>query len=102
MISSISITFSLQNGSSATCCFAARHGRHAADRVITEVRKRVNIAFRHKKSFIFSNVFDSTLITTAYGPVRGRLVLGARNTRFYSFQGIPYARPPIGKLRFKV
>lgn len=42
------------------------------------------------------------IITTIYGPVQGRLRYGAKSGNYYSFQGIPYARPPLGDLRFKV
>lgn len=42
------------------------------------------------------------IISTIYGPVQGRLRYGVRSGNYYSFQGIPYARPPLGDLRFKV
>lgn len=36
------------------------------------------------------------------GPIRGILKTTIRNVPYYSFKGIPYAKPPIGDLRFKV
>ncbi|KAJ8937806.1 hypothetical protein NQ314_011712 [Rhamnusium bicolor] len=36
------------------------------------------------------------------GQVKGRQEVSARNVTFYAFQQIPYAKPPTGKLRFKV
>lgn len=42
-------------------------------------------------------------INTTYGRIRGqqnRTTLD--NKAFYSFRGIPYAKPPVGNLRFKV
>lgn len=48
---------------------------------------------------------DATIIiTTANGPVKGikkTSTLGTSEYEYYSFQGIPYAKPPIGNLRFK-
>lgn len=45
---------------------------------------------------------ETLIVQTNCGPVRGRRRLGTKNTIFYSFQRIPYAKPPIGVLRFKV
>lgn len=43
------------------------------------------------------------VIETNSGLVRGQLEKTIwLKTPFYSFKGIPYAKPPIGKLRFKV
>lgn len=42
-------------------------------------------------------------VRTDNGEIEGtvaRSMFGKRN--FYSFKGIPYAKPPIGDLRFKV
>lgn len=36
------------------------------------------------------------------GLVRGHLLLTPSNTSFRAFQGIPYAEPPLGELRFQV
>lgn len=45
-----------------------------------------------------------TIVTviTNNGPVIGRKRANGENKEFYSFQGIPFAKPPIGELRFKV
>ncbi|XP_055628009.1 esterase B1-like [Toxorhynchites rutilus septentrionalis] len=43
----------------------------------------------------------SFIIDTKYGPVRGTTKQSLLGQQYISFQGIPYARPPIGKLRFK-
>lgn len=43
------------------------------------------------------------IVETRNGPVRGVLkntIL--KDVPYYSFKGIPYAKPPIGSLRFKV
>lgn len=45
---------------------------------------------------------DTTIVETNYGPVRGIKRTSAVGDHFYSFRGIPYAKPPIGDLRFKV
>lgn len=42
-------------------------------------------------------------VETKYGQVRGvRKITMLKNVDFYSFRGIPYAKSPIGQLRFKV
>lgn len=54
---------------------------------------------------IFVNLVNSATIRvrTEYGDVEGitaKSIFGKRN--YYSFKGIPYAKPPIDDLRFKV
>ncbi|GMS94265.1 hypothetical protein PENTCL1PPCAC_16440, partial [Pristionchus entomophagus] len=43
----------------------------------------------------------SRLVETAYGPVQGRRLVSRGGKCVDAFQGIPYAKPPIGPLRFK-
>lgn len=46
---------------------------------------------------------EHKLIETQNGKVRGvRKTSLFKNIDYYSFKGIPYAKSPIGKLRFKV
>ncbi|XP_058461094.1 esterase B1-like [Malaya genurostris] len=44
---------------------------------------------------------DSLVVDTKYGPVKGTKKVSLLGQEYVSFQGIPYARPPIGELRFK-
>ncbi|KAJ6643819.1 Esterase B1, partial [Pseudolycoriella hygida] len=44
---------------------------------------------------------DTIIVETSYGPVRGIKRTSAVGDQFFSFRGIPYAKPPIGELRFK-
>ncbi|KAE8736595.1 Carboxyl/Cholinesterase 65 [Frankliniella occidentalis] len=44
----------------------------------------------------------SIIIKTEKGPIRGKEVISDDTKgKYFSFQGIPYARPPVGPLRFK-
>lgn len=42
------------------------------------------------------------IVRVEEGELQGRLVKSPTGKVFYSFQGIPYAKPPIGSLRFRV
>lgn len=42
------------------------------------------------------------LVQTNYGQVQGRHRVGLEDIKYVSFQGIPYGKPPVGELRFKV
>jgi hypothetical protein len=48
------------------------------------------------------NMNSTTVVTTKQGKLRGKKVMTANGVAYFSFQGIPYAKPPIGALRFKV
>lgn len=41
------------------------------------------------------------IVETKYGPVRGIKRISSMGDRFYGFQGIPYAKPPLNELRFR-
>ncbi|XP_011182807.1 juvenile hormone esterase [Zeugodacus cucurbitae] len=41
------------------------------------------------------------VLTTALGKIRGTLLPSQAGRNFYAFRGIPYAKPPVGALRFK-
>lgn len=45
---------------------------------------------------------EAILINTNNGAVIGRKRLSVKNDEFYSFHQIPYGKPPVGELRFKV
>lgn len=46
---------------------------------------------------------QTKIVQTSNGPVRGsRETSPRKRVEFHAFRGIPYARPPLGDLRFKV
>lgn len=45
---------------------------------------------------------DTLIVHTNSGPVRGGRHNGTKGTTYYSFLAIPYAKAPVGELRFKV
>lgn len=45
---------------------------------------------------------DEQIVKIPQGKLKGKMCVDAKGKNFYSFQGIPYAKPPIGELRFKV
>ncbi|KAL1492311.1 hypothetical protein ABEB36_012784 [Hypothenemus hampei] len=54
--------------------------------------------------FFLNNFFASgynELVSVQQGIVRGRLITTSTNKTFRAFQGIPYAEPPLGSLRFQ-
>lgn len=56
-------------------------------------------------SLVISNkpTEEFRVVKTNYGSINGTLnVTLFENRRYYSFKGIPFARPPLGHLRFKV
>lgn len=57
-------------------------------------------------SILKLDVHTSTMtqpeVKTIYGKIRGSVEKNCEGIDFYAFKGIPYAKPPIGKLRFKV
>lgn len=61
-----------------------------------------------KESFLFqtglfgSNKMTDLIVTTEQGKVRGKTCVDYHGGTFYAFSGIPYAKAPIGPLRFKV
>lgn len=42
------------------------------------------------------------VVTVKQGKLKGKVAEDYKGGKFYSFQGIPYAKPPVGDLRFKV
>lgn len=50
-----------------------------------------------------SSVLIDEIVHTESGPVRGQQEETIfRRTKYFSFKGIPYAKVPVGDLRFKV
>lgn len=53
-------------------------------------------------TFHFHKMSESNVVKTNYGPVRGLLRKSVVGEEYLSFRGIPYGKPPIGELRFRV
>lgn len=49
----------------------------------------------------FSKMVD-TIVETGNGKLRGIIKENFKGEKFHGFLGIPYAKPPVGDLRFKV
>jgi hypothetical protein len=54
------------------------------------------------KSYKHVDMAETYIVRVAQGKLRGGRVTTNTGTPYYSFQGIPYAKPPVGELRFKV
>ncbi|CAG2054512.1 unnamed protein product [Timema podura] len=59
--------------------------------------------FIHLLAFVYLRVEDveTVVVQTDRGSLRGSSKISAVGNKYYSFQGIPYAKPPLGNLRFK-
>lgn len=51
--------------------------------------------------FSFSSITFCEIVHTSYGPIEGDVKTSALGRTYYSFQRIPYMRPPNGTLRFR-
>lgn len=45
---------------------------------------------------------EEITVKTESGLVKGFKIASQYNYQYYNFLGIPYAKPPVGELRFKV
>lgn len=45
---------------------------------------------------------ENIVVKTRAGPVKGFKIASSFDYEYFNFHGIPYAKPPIGELRFKV
>lgn len=45
---------------------------------------------------------DEVIVNIEQGRLRGKIDVDINGDLYYAFLGIPYAKPPIGNLRFKV
>jgi carboxylesterase type B len=45
---------------------------------------------------------ETVIVRVAQGSLRGQKVKTEAGATYYSFHAIPYAKPPVGSLRFKV
>ncbi|CAG9824775.1 unnamed protein product [Phaedon cochleariae] len=50
-------------------------------------------------TYVYVNA--DVLVTIPKGTIRGRKEYSLRNISFYAFQEIPFAKPPVGELRFR-
>lgn len=46
-------------------------------------------------------MMEAPIVTVEQGQLQGKVVSSSTGKSFYSFQGIPYAKPPLGSLRFQ-
>lgn len=53
----------------------------------------------HNYSFLFQT---DPIVTVEQGKLKGAIEKLYNGAEYYSFKGIPYATPPVGKLRFRV
>lgn len=49
----------------------------------------------------FQSYYKNVIVETEYGPVEGIEKPSMLGRMFYNFQGIPYMKAPLGKLRFR-
>jgi acetylcholinesterase len=52
-------------------------------------------------STIIAAVADD-LVVLKQGSLKGHRLTSRKGREIFAFQGIPYAKPPVGELRFKV
>lgn len=62
----------------------------------------VNILLNFFYFYCNCDQISEPVVVTKQGAVQGKIDNGVNGQNFFSFQGIPYAEPPIGELRFKV
>lgn len=55
----------------------------------------------HKIQQYRSTTNETVVAETEYGKVRGVKRLSLYDVPYFSFEGIPYAQPPVGELRFR-
>lgn len=68
----------------------------------------LNKSSRLNKNFLQISAFarcitssSSNIVQTEYGPIKGDQRLSVLGRKYFNFQGIPYMKAPLGKLRFR-
>lgn len=59
------------------------------------------IAYNYMNDF-FVYIGEPVYVNSVYGKLKGRISQIRGGRKIYSFTSIPYAKPPIGDLRFEV
>lgn len=49
----------------------------------------------------FISSYQTEIVNTEYGPIKGDVRLSTLGRKYFNFQGVPYAKAPLGQLRFR-
>jgi hypothetical protein len=63
------------------------------------------VIMRHGLAVLMTTIIAALaddLVTLKQGCVKGHRLTSRKGREIFAFQGIPYAKPPVGELRFKV
>ncbi|XP_004518261.1 esterase B1 [Ceratitis capitata] len=67
---------------------------------IDKLRWRLNVLGNKYTQYRLST-YETAIVETEYGKVKGLKRNTIYDVPYYSFEGIPFAKPPVGELRFK-
>lgn len=59
------------------------------------------ILFALCETFGHETVEEGPIVTTIYGKLQGSVMKSDNGRDIFAFRGIPYAKPPVGRMRFK-
>lgn len=51
---------------------------------------------------VYLEMEEHVVVTVAEGKLKGKTGIDHFGGKYYSFRGVPYAKPPLNDLRFKV
>ncbi|XP_036329317.1 esterase B1-like isoform X2 [Rhagoletis pomonella] len=68
--------------------------------IIDRLRWHLNV-LEHKFTQYRLSTNETVIVNTEYGQVKGIKRRTLYDVPYYSFEGIPFAKPPVGELRFK-
>ena len=78
--------------------------RRKSNEAINSLLRQIALLFQEVYATLSAYLFPMSnnlpLVLTGLGKIRGKRVRTRENRAVYSFRAIPYARPPVGYLRF--
>lgn len=70
--------------------------------LVSTLLARKNILVALNLRFLSTSAMAEPVIETEQGKLKGQVTINCNGFSYFTFMGIPYAKPPVGEYRFSV